>query len=184
MVQVTRLAHVGLQAQSLSTQAEFYNDRWGLERVDEFGREMFFRADGPDHHVLTLTEGDRSVVRVALLTRLCGALYYSPRRQEMTQLAAEATDLAAELGDPEALALAAASRRRAYWDPAQLDQRLADSTELLTLARQAGDLELVLQGHAWLVVDLLEQGQSDAVDAQIEAFTEEVSPSIGCIPAA
>jgi catechol-2,3-dioxygenase len=58
MVQVTRLAHVGLQAKSLSTQAEFYNDRWGLERVDEFGREMFFRADGPDHHVLTLTEGD------------------------------------------------------------------------------------------------------------------------------
>src|SRR5438067_219059 len=58
MVQVTRLAHVGLQAKSLSAQAEFYNDRWGLERVDEFGREMFFRADGPDHHVLTLSEGD------------------------------------------------------------------------------------------------------------------------------
>jgi len=60
MVQVTRLAHVGLQARSLSTQAEFYNDRWGLERVDEFGSEMFFRADGPDHHVLTLTETDES----------------------------------------------------------------------------------------------------------------------------
>ena len=58
MVQVTRLAHVGLQARSLSDQAEFYNDRWGLERVDEFGGEMFFRADGPDHHVLTLSEGD------------------------------------------------------------------------------------------------------------------------------
>ena len=62
MVQVTRLAHVGLQAKSLSTQAEFYNDRWGLERVDEFGREVFFRADGPDHHVLTLTEGDQAGV--------------------------------------------------------------------------------------------------------------------------
>ena len=60
MVQVTRLAHVGLQARSLSTQAEFYNDRWGLERIDEFGGEMFFRADGPDHHVLTLTEADQT----------------------------------------------------------------------------------------------------------------------------
>jgi catechol-2,3-dioxygenase len=60
MVQVTRLAHVGLQAQSLQTQAEFYNDRWGLERIDEYGREMFFRADGPDHHVLTLHEGGES----------------------------------------------------------------------------------------------------------------------------
>jgi catechol-2,3-dioxygenase len=60
MVQVTRLAHVGLQAVSLSAQAEFYNDRWGLDCVDEFGREMFFRADGPDHHVLTLREGQES----------------------------------------------------------------------------------------------------------------------------
>jgi catechol-2,3-dioxygenase len=58
MVQVIRLAHVGLHAKSLSNQAEFYNDRWGLERVDEHGGEMFFRADGPDHHVLTLHEGD------------------------------------------------------------------------------------------------------------------------------
>jgi catechol-2,3-dioxygenase len=62
MVQVIRLAHVGLHAKSLSDQAEFYNDRWGLERVDEHGGEMFFRADGPDHHVLTLhaAEGDAS----------------------------------------------------------------------------------------------------------------------------
>ena len=29
-----------------------------------------------------------------------------------------------------------------------------------------------LQGHAWLVVDLLEQGNPEAVDAQIEAFSE------------
>jgi tetratricopeptide (TPR) repeat protein len=120
---------------------------------------------------LSLTEGDPSV-RVALLTRLCGVLYYSPRRGEMVALAAEATELATQLGDPEALALAAGARRRAFWAPNQLEQRLADSTALLTLAREAGDLELVLQGHAWLVVDLLEQGQPDAVEAQMEAFNE------------
>jgi catechol-2,3-dioxygenase len=45
MVQLTRSAHVGRQARSLNTQAEFYNDGCGLERVDEFGREMFFRAE-------------------------------------------------------------------------------------------------------------------------------------------
>jgi DNA-binding SARP family transcriptional activator len=121
---------------------------------------------------LAMTKGERGVVRVTLLTRLCGLLYYSPRRDEMVELAAEATKLAAELGDPEALALAAGARRRAFWAPDQLEQRLADSTELLTLARQAGDLELVLQGHAWLVVDLLEQGQPEAVHAQMQAFNE------------
>src|SRR5207302_491496 len=119
---------------------------------------------------LELTAGDHTVMRVRLLARLCGALYYSPRRGEMRILAAEATALAEELVSPEARALAAAARRRAFWGPAYLEQRLSDSTELLTFAREAGDLELELQGHAWLVVDLLEHGYAGAVDAQIEAF--------------
>jgi catechol-2,3-dioxygenase len=58
MVRVIKLAHVGLNAVDLSRQAEFYNDKWGLERIDEFGGEMFFRADGPAHHVLTLHSSD------------------------------------------------------------------------------------------------------------------------------
>jgi tetratricopeptide (TPR) repeat protein len=41
---------------------------------------------------------------------------------------------------------------------------------MLTLAQQVGDGELQLQAHAWLVVDLLEHGDRDAVDAQIAAF--------------
>src|ERR1700730_4580286 len=56
MVKVIKLAHVGLNALDLSKQAEFYNDKWGLERIDEFAGEMFFRAEGPAHHVLTLHE--------------------------------------------------------------------------------------------------------------------------------
>ncbi len=120
---------------------------------------------------LDLIARDDTAVRVRLLSRLCGALYYSPRRAEMRSLAAEATALAEELGLAEPRALAAAARRRAFWGPAYLEQRLSDSTELLTLAREAGDLELELQGHAWLVVDLLEHGYWGAVDAQIEAFS-------------
>jgi len=119
---------------------------------------------------LAMTTDERTVMRVRLLGRLCGALYYSPRREQMKQLSAEATAIAVELADPESRALAAAARRRAFWDAAHLPQRLADSTELLRCAREAGDVELALQGHAWLVVDLLEQGDSSGVDAQMEAF--------------
>jgi tetratricopeptide (TPR) repeat protein len=43
---------------------------------------------------------------------------------------------------------------------------------MLTRAREIGNLELELQAHAWLVVDLLEAGDRDAVDAQVEAFTD------------
>ena len=56
-IKVARLSHVGLRANDLSKQAEFYTARWGLEPIDEGGQSMFLRADGPDHHVLTLHAG-------------------------------------------------------------------------------------------------------------------------------
>jgi DNA-binding SARP family transcriptional activator/tetratricopeptide (TPR) repeat protein len=120
---------------------------------------------------LEMLPADEELTQLVLLSRLCGALYFSERREQMRRLSDEATAIASELGDPVATALAAASRRRAYWGPGELDRRLADSTELLRAAREAGDLELSLQGHAWLVVDLLEKGDRRAVEVQIEAFT-------------
>ncbi len=155
-------------------------DSGQLARAAIGASRRYIQAPGVvDHELITLleralelTEDERTVMRVALLTRLCGALYYSQMRDRMMQLAIEASELAEELDDPEARALAAAARRRAFWDPNHLEQRLADATELLTRGREAGDLELTLQGHAWLVVDLLEQGNPEAVDAQIDAFSE------------
>jgi len=118
-----------------------------------------------------MTAQERTVARVRLLARLCGALYFSDRRDRMAALSNEATEIAAELGDPQATALAAAARRRAHWGPGRVERRLADSTLLLRAAREAGDIELTLQGHAWLVVDLLERGDRTGVEVQIEAFT-------------
>jgi tetratricopeptide (TPR) repeat protein len=83
----------------------------------------------------------------------------------------EAWEIAEELGDPEALAYASAARRRTLWSADRLSERLEESTRMLTLASQVGSLELELQAHAWLVVDLLERGDRDAVDAQIDAFS-------------
>lgn len=118
-----------------------------------------------------MTADERTVTRVRLLARLCGALYFSDRRDRMAALSAEATEIAAELNEPQAIALAAAARRRAYWGPGNLEARLADSTLLLRAAREASDIELTLQGHAWLVVDLLERGDRTGVEVQIDAFT-------------
>ena len=73
-------------------------------------------------------------MRVRLLARLCGALYYSPER-EPDAGAQRRGDRASrtELGDPEARALAAARAGARCGRPAICEQRLADSTELLTL---------------------------------------------------
>jgi tetratricopeptide (TPR) repeat protein len=88
----------------------------------------------------------------------------------MQALSEEASEIARELSDPEARAYACGARRRVLWDAPHLTDRVEASTEMLTLARQIGNLELQLQAHAWLVVDLLERGDRDAVDAQMEAF--------------
>ena len=119
---------------------------------------------------LEATAGERTVTRVRLLARLCGAIYFAPDRERMHELSEHAMELARELADPEALTYAWAARRRALWDAAHLAERLEASTEMLTCAREAGGIELELQAHAWLAVDLLEQGNRDAVDAQMEAF--------------
>jgi tetratricopeptide (TPR) repeat protein len=112
-----------------------------------------------------------SLLRVRLLSRLCGAIYYTPEHQRSLALSEEASAIADALGDPEAQTYACAARRRALWDPDHLHERLTISTQMLTSARQAGNLELELQAHAWLLVDLLQHGDRDAVEAQIEAFT-------------
>jgi DNA-binding SARP family transcriptional activator/tetratricopeptide (TPR) repeat protein len=123
---------------------------------------------------LAMAGDQRTVSRVKLLASLCGALYFSDRRDRMPELAQEATAIAGEIGSPVAIALAAAARRRAYWapgGPGDLDRRLTDSTLLLRAAREASDIELTLQGHAWLVVDLLERGDRKGVEVQMQAFT-------------
>jgi predicted ATPase/tetratricopeptide (TPR) repeat protein len=120
---------------------------------------------------LEMTARDVTLDRVRLLSRLCGAIYYSSQRGRMLELSEQATRIADQLDDSEARAYARAARRRALWDVTHLKERLATSTEMLTLAQRAGNLELALQAHAWLVVDLLEHGDRDAVDAQIAAFT-------------
>jgi DNA-binding SARP family transcriptional activator len=159
--------------------AERLGDRASLARAAIGASRRYVQEPGVvDVEVIGLlkraleqTDGAGSLDRVRLLNRLCGAIYFSAERDRMQELSAEATRIAEELDDPEARVHAHAARRRALWDPPHLDQRLATSTEMLTLAQQVGDPELQLQAHAWLVVDLLEHGDRDAVDAQIAAFS-------------
>jgi DNA-binding SARP family transcriptional activator len=163
-------AHLAMRrgdAESLARAAVAASRRY-VQQPGVFDEELLALLD----RALEMTDGDLTTLRVRLLARLCGALYYSPLRERMVAASAEATAIANALGDPESRALAAAARRRTFWAPSRLDQRLSDSAELLRFAREAGDMELTLQGHAWLVVDLLEHGDLEAVDAQIEVFTD------------
>ncbi|MHB1835949.1 MAG: ATP-binding protein, partial [Solirubrobacteraceae bacterium] len=58
---------------------------------------------------LARSAGQRTLTRVRLLNCLCGALYFSERRERMQSLSREATELAKALHLPEATAVAAAA---------------------------------------------------------------------------
>ena len=115
-------------------------------------------------------EGRDSVMRVRLLGHLCGALYYADARVRIDELSRGALAMAERLGDAEALAYAQSARRRALWRPEHLEERLAAARGIVEHAEATGNRELALQGHGWLVVDLLEACDLGGVEEQIRAF--------------
>jgi class 3 adenylate cyclase len=106
-------------------------------------------------------------LRSLVLGRLAVALYWSDERERRAQLVRESLELADQIGDPAIQAAALASRRYALWGPANVDERIESTAEVLALAEKAGDLERILQVHRWRIMDLLEIGDVDGVDAAI-----------------
>jgi tetratricopeptide (TPR) repeat protein len=109
-------------------------------------------------------------LRVRLLARLAIELAYDPDPDRRERESREALDLARRLGDPAALAAALGARHVALWAPDHTPQRLDLATEMLEVARRAGDRELALQARNWRVVDLLEAGDGPGVRAELDAY--------------
>jgi hypothetical protein len=111
-----------------------------------------------------------SVLRTALLSRLAVALYFSPAEARRVALSQQAVEMARRLGDTAALATALMTRHFASWGPGNVEDRLALATELLQVGEAAGVPEIVLEGHNWRVVDLLEVGDVHGARAAAEAY--------------
>ena len=113
-------------------------------------------------------DGDPGL-RARLMGRLAMQLYFSDQRyQEAQRIASDAVDLARASADRAALAYALNARRFVLWGVSVTDERVALSQELLEVAREAGETELVLRGHGWLIVDRLESGDIPGADRVIE----------------
>jgi class 3 adenylate cyclase len=111
-----------------------------------------------------------SALRARVLGRLAVALYWSDAPQRRDTLSEEAVAIARGIGDPATLAYVLLCRHLATWGPDNVDERLAIAGEAVRLAEQSGDAEMAMQGHEWRLVDLLELGQIEEVDAEIEAL--------------
>jgi tetratricopeptide (TPR) repeat protein len=110
-----------------------------------------------------------SPLRARLLARLSLEFTFSDETNRIESLSLEAVAMARRLADPAALRSALDARWMAVWGPDGLDERTALAEEILRLARETGDREMELDGHASRAASSLESGDVPAVQAEIAA---------------
>ncbi|MCA1690738.1 MAG: AAA family ATPase [Actinobacteria bacterium] len=113
---------------------------------------------------------DDSALRAKVLARLAMELYFSgsPRSRSLSWTALQT---ARRISDPAALIAALNARHYAEWGPDNLEERLSVGAELIAVAEQHGDKEMVLEGRHWRVADLLEAGDVEGMTREIAIAT-------------
>ncbi|WP_221563054.1 VOC family protein [Alkalihalobacillus sp. TS-13] len=59
MINITHLRHISLLTPNMTEQAEFYDGIWGLDKVFEDVESVYFRGEGPEHHILNLKSSEK-----------------------------------------------------------------------------------------------------------------------------
>lgn len=113
-----------------------------------------------------------SPLRARVLGHLVRILEWAAPEERKLALSAEAIAIARRLGDGLTLADALYANLWALWGPQHLTERLLIADEVVQLARDAGDGERELGGHAWRITDLLSNGDLQALDREIERYTQ------------
>lgn len=108
-------------------------------------------------------------LRVRVLADLAKALYYSEQNQRRDAFARQAIETARLMKNPSALAAALSANRAVLCGPANLEIRLAYGEEMIGLAEQAGDIEMLASARLGRLVDLLESGDRTGADAELDA---------------
>jgi hypothetical protein len=111
-------------------------------------------------------------LRARLLARLAIELSYAAEGERRAELSAEAVEIARGVGDTSGLGFALSARHWSLWGPGNVRERLEAANDLLGLAERSGAERLAMQGHRWRMIDLLELGDIDAVDIEIDAYAQ------------
>ncbi len=109
-------------------------------------------------------------LRARLLARLSVELTYDPDESLRRSMSRQAVESARRSGAPAALAAALSARHVALSHPEHTTARLRTATEMLDVARRAGDRELALQARNWRVADTFELGDGARVTAELDAY--------------
>lgn len=121
--------------------------------------------------VLTVLPVGEHAQRARVLSQLACELRHTSDVARREALSREAVALARGLGDRRILAVTLANRCTALWGlPEQM--RESSSVELLDLAKEVGDRELIMEAHRWRVMDLLVSCDLPGADREISAATQ------------
>ena len=121
----------------------------------------------------TMLGDTESPLLAQALARLGIELYWSEREQAVT-LCQQAAEMARRLDDPYALIVALWGRWLSLRNPDSIDQRLADTREMIEIADQAGERDFALEARFFRVADLIEAGDIVGADvAQRQYLTLE-----------
>ena len=105
-----------------------------------------------------------------MLARLSVELTYDPDESLRESTSLQAVEAARRSAAPTALAAALSARHVALSHAEHTTARLQTATEMLEVARFAGDRELALQARNWRVADLFELGDAARVQAELDAY--------------
>jgi hypothetical protein len=119
-------------------------------------------------------DGDvtRARVLAKLARELLGDASAATRRRALVD---EALQLARRAADPRILAEVLDARLHALWDPGGAEDRLAAGSEIIDLARAAGDDRRERHGQFWWFVALMELGRVAEAESALAAFDREAA---------
>jgi tetratricopeptide (TPR) repeat protein len=109
-------------------------------------------------------------LRARLLAARARAQYFGGAVTESVAVSDLAVQVARASGDRAALLAALNARRITIWGPYDLEERLAVAREFVALAEESGHLESALEGRKWLITALLERGDIDEAEEEVDRY--------------
>ena len=119
------------------------------------------------HEARMALGGDDGPLQARVMGRMATELYFSDRAEERTRLSEDAMAMARRLGDRATIASTLSARLLILWGPENTMERLQIATDVVALGQEARDRELVLRGHVWRIVSLMELGDWVGTDIEL-----------------
>jgi hypothetical protein len=116
-----------------------------------------------------LGDGD-SPLLARVLARLATELYFSDRARERNDLAKTALTIAHRVGDRATTVSALGARFFTLCGPESSVERLQIASDAVALGEEVRDRKLILRGHFWRILSLMECGHWRDVDRELDLY--------------